>query len=48
MFPPVLVAAVTLIGAIRVLTKGAVPAGVPSAFIDVVLTSAREKSKRSL
>lgn len=48
MFPPVLLAAVTLIGAIRVLTKGAVPTGVPGAFIDVTLTSAKEKSNRSL
>lgn len=44
----VLVAAVTVIGAVRVLTKGPVPTGVPSALINVALTSAKEKEERSL
>lgn len=39
--PSVLVAAVAVVGAVRVLTEGPVPAGVPSTLVHVTLTPAR-------
>ena len=39
-FPLVLVAAVAVVGAVRVLTEGPVPAGVASTFVHVALTPA--------
>lgn len=44
-FPSVLLAAVTVIGAVCVLAKGPVPTGVPSTLIDVTLTSAKKKER---
>ena len=39
-FPLVLVAAVAVVGAVRVLTEGPIPAGVASTFVNVALTPA--------
>jgi hypothetical protein len=43
--PSVLLAAVTVIGAVCVLAKGPVPTGVPSTLIDVTLTSAKKEER---
>lgn len=42
MLPSVLVAAVTVIGAVCVLTKGPIPAGVSGTFVNVTLTPANK------
>lgn len=44
-FPSVLLAAVTVIGAMCVLAKGPVPTGVPGTLINVTLTSAKKKER---